>query len=95
LLRTLGASRSRLLQGVVAEFAVLGAIASVLATATASVIAGVLANQVLGLGYQPDPMLWLGAILMGSSGVACAGVVGTWQVIRQPPYQNLQQTGQA
>jgi len=89
LLRTLGASRARLLQGLVAEFAVLGAVAGLLATATAAGLGALLADRLLSLAYHPDPLLWLAAILAASTGIALAGLAGTWQVIRQPPYGHL------
>src|SRR5690606_13633497 len=72
MLRTLGASRRVVLQGVAAEFTVLGLLAGTLAAVGASVAGYFLATRVFSLDYLLDPTVWLvglvsGAVLVGVS----------------------------
>ncbi len=91
LLRTLGASRRRLVQGLMAEFALLGVISGLLAAIIAAGLGIILAENVLKLAYAPGPLLWLTGLLVGGIGITAAGVLGTWHVIRQSPYAELHQ----
>ncbi len=91
LLRTLGAGRLRLLQGLVAEFMLLGTISGFLAATTAAGIGMVIGQRLFNLTYSPEPLLWLTGMVVGGVGIAAAGVAGSWQVIRQPPYRHLSQ----
>ncbi len=85
MLRTLGASRATVLQGVLAEFAALGALAGLLAAAGASVAAWFLTTRVLDLHYAFSP----GACAIGFAGgivlVAVSGWLATRSVVNQPP----------
>ncbi|MBT6275279.1 MAG: ABC transporter permease [Chromatiales bacterium] len=89
-LRTLGASRKLLVQSLLIEFALLGAIAGGLAAAGANATAIVLASEVFRftLGWQPS--LWLLGIAIGAGGVALAGYIGTRRVLLEPPLTTLQ-----
>lgn len=89
LARTLGASRRVVLQGLIAEFAVLGLLAGVLAAAGASVLGWGLAQQVFDFPYRPDPLLWLAGAAAGVFGVGLAGLAGTRAVLDQPPLATL------
>lgn len=89
LARTLGASRRVVLQGLVAEFAVLGLLAGVLAAAGASALGWGLAQQVFDFPYRPDPLLWLAGAAAGVFGVGLAGLAGTRAVLDQPPLATL------
>jgi len=91
ILRTLGAAKGRVLQGLAAEFALLGALAGLLAAVAASGIGAVVANQVLAMSYRPDAMVWLVGFFAGALGVAAAGVLGTRQVLTQPPLTTLRE----
>nr|HNI23960.1 FtsX-like permease family protein [Plasticicumulans sp.] len=89
LARTLGASRRVVLQGLIAEFAVLGLLAGVLAAAGASALGWGLAQQVFDFPYRPDPLLWLAGAAAGVFGVGLAGLAGTRAVLDQPPLATL------
>jgi len=91
-LRTLGAARGRVLQGLAAEFALLGALAGALAALAATAIGAVVAREVLSLAYRPDPLVWLAGFAAGALGVAAAGLLGTRQVVSQPPLATLRES---
>jgi len=85
MLRTLGASRGLVFKGVLAEFVGLGALAGVLATLVAMLMAYLLANDVFRLDYQPDAWLWIGGPLLGTLLVGIAGILATYKVVSHPP----------
>ena len=91
ILRTLGASRSLVLQGVAAEFLVLGLLSGVLAAAGASVAGYFLAREVFDLAYRPDPAVWVAGIVGGTLMVGLAGVLAAWSAVTQPPVATLRQ----
>ena len=91
LLRTLGASRRQLLQGLASEFLLLGLLAGVLASLAATVAGYFIAQQVFHLSYTPDPWLWLAGAMGGALGVGLFGVLGTRFILRQPPLQVLRE----
>ena len=88
-LRTLGADRRRLLAGLLAEFATLGALAGLLASVAAAVTGVALARAVFDLDYVPGPGLWLSGVGAGLFGVALAGYLGTRRVLSHPPMESL------
>lgn len=89
LVRTLGAPRALILKGLLAEFAVLGLLAGLLAASAAAVLGWGLATQVFEFSYRPDPLLWLSGALAGVLGVGAAGWLGTRDVLEQPPLATL------
>jgi putative ABC transport system permease protein len=89
MLRTLGASRSVVFQGVAAEFIVLGALSGLLAAAGATAVGYVLAKQVFDLQYSPDPWVWLIGIAGGAGLVGTAGILAARSVVSQPPMRAL------
>jgi putative ABC transport system permease protein len=86
-MRTLGASGSQLRAVYAAEFALIGALAGLLAAVGATAIGYVLADRVLNLPYTVNPWVWLVGLLLGSAGVTVAGLLGTAKVLRTPPMQ--------
>ena len=86
-MRTLGASSRQLRTVQAAEFALIGALAGLLAAVGASAIGYVLADKVLNLPYAINPWVWLAGLLVGSAGVTVAGLLGTAKVLRTPPMQ--------
>jgi len=92
MLRTLGASRSVVFQGVAAEFVVLGVLSGVLAATGATVAGYFLANRVFDLKYSPDPWVWIAGILGGALLVGVAGILAARSVVTQPPMTILRQT---
>ncbi len=88
-LRTLGASRRRVLRGVLAEFATLGLLAGGLAASMATAVGYVLARQVFDLPWTANPWLWLAGTGLGAVGVALAGWAATATLVSTPPAQVL------
>ncbi len=91
MLRTLGASRRVVLQGVAAEFTVLGLLAGLLAAAGATAAGWLLAREVFNLKYAPDPAVWIVGIVGGALLVGVAGVLAARSVVTQPPAATLRQ----
>lgn len=89
MLRTLGASRSTVLQGVLAEFAVLGLLAGVLAALGASIAGYFVATRVLEIRYGFDIWVWIAGLLGGALLVGASGWIATRSVVRQPPLLTL------
>jgi putative ABC transport system permease protein len=91
MLRTLGASRRMVLQGVAAEFTALGLLAGLLAACGATVVGYFLAREVFNLKYVVDPWVWVAGVLGGALLVGIAGVLATRSVVSQPPVETLRQ----
>ena len=90
-MRTLGASRVQLTRAHLAEFAVIGALAGLIAAAGASGLGYVLAVKVLNLSYNFSPLAWVVGVVCGSAGVALAGYLGTRRVLATPPMRVLRE----
>jgi putative ABC transport system permease protein len=93
MLRTLGATRSVVFQGVAAEFIVLGALAGLLASAGATGVGYLLARRVFDLQYSPDPWVWVVGIVGGAVLVGTAGLLAARSVVSHPPMQALRADG--
>lgn len=89
ILRTLGASRKRVLTGVVVEFLAIGFLAGLLASIGASLAAWHLAVNVYELPYQFSPMLWLTGPMLGMVFVGSSGLLATWRVVTHSPLSVL------
>ena len=88
-LRTLGARNALLRQAMLAEFALLGGVAGVLAGGAASLIGWLLAQFVFRMTWIPDPLLLLFAVLAGAGGVVLGGWLGTRGLLQRPPLVSL------
>ena len=93
IMRTLGANRRQVTGAYAAEFAVIGALAGLLAAAGASVLGYVLATQVLNLPFRFDPAIWALGIGAGVIGVGAAGLWFTRGILATPPLVSLRQLG--
>jgi putative ABC transport system permease protein len=89
MLRTLGASRGTVVQGVLAEFATLGSLSGLLAAFGASLAAYFLTTQWLDLHYVFEFLPWLEGVLGGALLVAAGGWLATRSVVAQPPLTTL------
>ena len=89
MLRTLGASRMTVLQGVAAEFTTLGLLAGILAAAGASLAGYFLATEVFNLKYSFDPRIWLAGLSAGALLVGLSGTLATRSVVNHPPIVTL------
>ncbi len=91
MLRTLGASRRVVLQGVAAEFSALGFLSGVLAATGASGIGWLLADRLFSVEYAFDPWLWLLGLVCGTALVGVSGTLATRRVVNTPPIVTLRQ----
>ena len=89
MLRTLGASRSTVVQGVLAEFTTLGALSGLLAALGASIAAFFLTTRWLDLRYTFEVLPWVEGVLGGALLVAAGGWLATRRVVNQPPLTTL------
>jgi putative ABC transport system permease protein len=92
MLRTLGATRRIVFQGLAAEFTVLGTLSGLLASAGATLGGYLLAREVFDLKYSPDPLVWIVGIFGGALLVGAAGVLAARSVVTHPPAETLRQT---
>jgi putative ABC transport system permease protein len=84
-LRALGASTRVVLQGLLAEYAVLGLLAGSVAAVAAQLLAWLLAAQVFGIPYGPRPLLWLAGAGGGCALVSVVGWLSLRATLRTPP----------
>ena len=89
MLRTLGASRSTVLKGVLAEFTTLGLLSGLLAAIGASVAAYFVTTRVLELHYSFEAWVWAAGLGSGAILVAFSGWIATRSVVNQPPLSTL------
>jgi putative ABC transport system permease protein len=92
-MRTLGASRAQIAAAQLAEFALIGGLAGLLAAAGASALGYTLALKVLNVPYLGNPWIWLIGGAGGALGIALAGMLGTRRVLAVPPLQSLRRAG--
>jgi putative ABC transport system permease protein len=88
-LRTLGARRSVVLQGVAAEFTALGLLAGTLAAVGAATIGFFIATRLFQLDFVPGITLWLGGLVAGAVVVGVSGTLAVRSVINHSPVATL------
>jgi putative ABC transport system permease protein len=91
ILRTLGASRRTVLQGVAAEFVALGLLSGTLAALGATVAGYFLATQLFNLEYTLDLWVWTVGLVLGVLLVGISGTLATRSVVNHPPVATLRQ----
>ena len=91
IMRTLGASRGQLLRANLAEFAVIGALAGVIAAAGANALGAVIAHRVINVGYAFSAGAWFAGILCSIAGITLAGYLGTRKVVATAPLRVLRE----
>jgi putative ABC transport system permease protein len=89
MLRTLGASRGTVLQGVLAEFVTLGALSGLLASIGAALAGYFVATRVLEMKYGFEPNVWIVGMVGGALLVSFSGWLATRSVINTPPVTTL------
>lgn len=92
MLRTLGASRRVVLQGIAAEFIVLGLLAGLLGAFAASAVGYYLATEVFNLKYSFDINVWWIGMVSGLLLVGVTGVAVTRSVVNHPPAATLRES---
>jgi putative ABC transport system permease protein len=89
MLRTLGASRRVVLQGVAAEFTTLGLLSGALASIGATAAGYFLSTRLFNLDYTFDPMVWVIGLVAGALLVGLSGTLATRSVVNHPPVATL------
>ncbi|MGA0114819.1 MAG: ABC transporter permease [Burkholderiales bacterium] len=89
IMRTLGASRVQLARANLAEFAMIGALAGLIAAAGANALGYALAERIINVGYSFSPAVWGVGLACSIVGVAAAGYLGTRRVLRVAPLRVL------
>jgi len=89
MLRTLGAGKTVILKSLLAEFAVLGLLAGLLAALAATGLGYVLAEHLFGFPYRVNGLVWVLGGAAGLFGVGLAGLLGARAVLERPPLQSL------
>lgn len=89
MLRTLGASRRTVVQGVAAEFIALGLLAGTLAALGANIAGYFLATRLFSLHYSFDPRVWTIGWTAGVLLVGVSGWLATRSVVNYPPAATL------
>jgi putative ABC transport system permease protein len=89
MLRTLGASRGTVLQGVAAEFSALGFLSGTLAAFGATAVGWILARRLFSLDFAFDPWVWVVGLLCGTILVGVSGTLATRRVVNTPPIVTL------
>jgi putative ABC transport system permease protein len=89
MLRTLGASRTTVLQGVAAEFSALGFLSGTLAAFGATGVGWILAHRLFSLQFAIDPWVWVLGLVCGTILVGLSGTLATRRVVNTPPIVTL------
>jgi putative ABC transport system permease protein len=89
MLRTLGASRRVVLQGVAAEFTTLGLLSGTLAAIGATAAGYFLATKVFNLDYTFDFTVWVVGLVAGAVLVGLSGTLATRSIVNHPPVATL------
>ncbi len=89
MLRTLGASRGTVLQGVAAEFSALGFLSGTLASFGATGIGWLLARRLFSLDFTVDPLVFVTGLVCGTVLVGLSGTLATRSVVNTPPIVTL------
>jgi putative ABC transport system permease protein len=89
MLRTLGASRRIVLNGIIAEFLCLGLLSGALASLVAAGVGYALATGVFRIDYQPTLLALAAGPLLGAVLVGASGLLATQSVIRHAPVNVL------
>jgi putative ABC transport system permease protein len=89
MLRTLGASRGTVLQGVAAEFSALGFLSGTLAAFGATGVGWILSRRLFQIEFALDPWVWVTGLVCGTVLVGLSGTLATRSVINTPPIVTL------
>ena len=87
--RTLGAKREQLSRAWATEFAILGGLSGLFASAGASGLGYVIGKYALHLEYTFNPWIWVIGTSIGLVGVLVAGLLGTRSALSSPPLLTL------
>lgn len=85
ILRTLGAGKKLLKRAIAIEFLISGALAGFIAALTTELALWLIQTFVIEMSWQPHPMLWLSATVIGSVFVALIGTRACKDLTQLPP----------
>ena len=88
-LRTLGASRRKVLVGVLAEFGLLGLLSGLVAATLSSLTGYLVAVELFGLKPVFNPAIWLLGVSLGVIILLIVGYLSTRSLLRQAPMRVL------
>ena len=91
LLRALGGTRKLISGALLAEFAVLGAFAGIVAALGAEITAWTLNTEVFELSARLHPWLWAGGPALGVAVIAVVGYLSTRKLVASPPIAVLRE----
>ncbi len=89
ILRTLGARRGQLLQGLAAEFFTLGALAGAVAALAATAVSYAVTVHLMEVDFHWNPWVWVIGVMGGALGVGVMGTLGVRSALDSPPLQTL------
>ena len=92
LLHTLGARRSWILKGNLAEFALMGMIAGGIAGLAATLTGHFLAKQVFKFDYSMTPLPTMIGLIAGTVFISLIGLLASNKVLSQPPIDTFRQS---
>ena len=92
LLRALGGTRKLITGALVAEFALLGLFAGVIAAAGAEFTVARLSSEIFDLDTGWHPWIWVAAPGLGALAIALVGYLGTRKLVSSPPIKVLRET---
>ncbi len=82
-LKTLGATRTRLMRTLVLEYAILGTATAIFAILAGSIAAWFVVSQIMGFDYTATPVIALATIVVAVSFTIGLGLAGTWHILGQ------------
>jgi len=88
-LRTLGAGRGTVLQGLAAEFVALGLLSGLIAAVGAGTLAWLIATRIFEIDYLPGPGLLLLGLTTGAGIVGLTGTLALRKVVSSSPLASL------
>jgi putative ABC transport system permease protein len=89
ILKTLGATRRRILASHLLEYAILALLTSAVALLAGSAAAAITVSRIMDFGFAFSAAAALQAVLLASILVAVLGGYGTWRVLRVRPVPYL------